>query len=369
MTVLYIAFGLVALWLLGEVLLQYKARLRWRALAFVGFLTVVVGVVLPSIVVIVLGAIAFAVGQSYVTLSFRKGYSTGWAIGGRPGASRRRRGTAPGAQGGEDAEGAEDAPRPQVADVTAEAPQEQTMVAAVPPDYAQEDAGEQAAAGASTVYAPQPLPDDTGQLYGVYDDTTSGTGQSGLGAAAFAAEGQGGHTEYAATAYDPYGGYEQPAGHETYGTYAGFETYGDQAGQAGQADYARQQYGYGYEDPGGQNAAAAQGGYATYDATGAGSGTGSDPGYGMGDGSGQQQPAADYQQQYTGYDPAYASYEYTEQQQYQDPYATDTPPGGVWMPQQRDNAAEQQGQQPAYDPSYGYDSAQQQPEAGGQYRY
>jgi hypothetical protein len=37
-TVLYIAFGVVALWLLGEVLLQDKARLRWRALAFVGFL-------------------------------------------------------------------------------------------------------------------------------------------------------------------------------------------------------------------------------------------------------------------------------------------------------------------------------------------
>ena len=37
-TVLYIAFGIVALWLLGEVLLQYKARLRWRVLAFCGFL-------------------------------------------------------------------------------------------------------------------------------------------------------------------------------------------------------------------------------------------------------------------------------------------------------------------------------------------
>ena len=40
-TVLYIAFGIVALWLLGEVLLQYKARLRWRLLAFAGFLGVV----------------------------------------------------------------------------------------------------------------------------------------------------------------------------------------------------------------------------------------------------------------------------------------------------------------------------------------
>ena len=36
-TVLYIAFGVVALWMLGEVLLQYKARLRWRLLAFAGF--------------------------------------------------------------------------------------------------------------------------------------------------------------------------------------------------------------------------------------------------------------------------------------------------------------------------------------------
>ncbi|WP_445400378.1 hypothetical protein ACSMX9_05405 [Streptomyces sp. LE64] len=89
--VLYIAFGIVALWLLGEVLLQYKARLRWRLLAFCGFLGVVVGVVVPSVVVIGIGAIAFAIGQTYVTMSFRQGFSTGWAIGGRPGASKRRR--------------------------------------------------------------------------------------------------------------------------------------------------------------------------------------------------------------------------------------------------------------------------------------
>ena len=48
-TVLYIAFGIVALWLLGEVLLQYKARLRWRLLAFGGFLGVVLGVLIPSV--------------------------------------------------------------------------------------------------------------------------------------------------------------------------------------------------------------------------------------------------------------------------------------------------------------------------------
>lgn len=101
-TVLYIAFGIVALWLLGEVLLQYKARLRWRLLAFVGFLGVVFGVLIPSVIVIGLGAAAFAVGQTYVTLSFRRGFAEGWAVGNRQGAesgadkglgkSKRRRG-------------------------------------------------------------------------------------------------------------------------------------------------------------------------------------------------------------------------------------------------------------------------------------
>ncbi|URM91691.1 hypothetical protein LUW75_18845 [Streptomyces sp. MRC013] len=90
-TVLYIAFGVVALWLLGEVLLQYKARLRWRLLAFFGFLGVVAGVLASSIVLIIAGAAAFGVGQTCVTLSFLRGFSTGWALGGRPGASRRRR--------------------------------------------------------------------------------------------------------------------------------------------------------------------------------------------------------------------------------------------------------------------------------------
>src|SRR3954453_4187498 len=95
-TVLYIAFGIVALWLLGEVLLQYKARLRWRLLAFAGFVGVVVGVLIPSVVVIGLGAAAFAVGQTYVTLSFRRGFAAGWAVKRPEGedGSKRRRGRA-----------------------------------------------------------------------------------------------------------------------------------------------------------------------------------------------------------------------------------------------------------------------------------
>src|ERR1044072_6381053 len=91
-TVLYIAFGVVALWLLGEVLLQYKARLRWRLLAFVGFLGVVVGVLIPSVVVIAIGAIAFAIGQTSVTLSFRRGFEVGWALEGIPGVAGLGRG-------------------------------------------------------------------------------------------------------------------------------------------------------------------------------------------------------------------------------------------------------------------------------------
>ncbi|EST34561.1 hypothetical protein N566_18485 [Streptomycetaceae bacterium MP113-05] len=107
-TVLYTAFGIVAVWLLFEVLLQYKARLRWRLLAFGGFSTVVVGVVaLSSVIVIVLGAVAFAVGQTFVTLSYRRGFSTGWALGGMPGSSRRRR------EGGERQRGEDVDPAPE----------------------------------------------------------------------------------------------------------------------------------------------------------------------------------------------------------------------------------------------------------------
>ncbi|MFD3663807.1 hypothetical protein ACFWVF_25035 [Streptomyces sp. NPDC058659] len=288
-TVLYIAFGVVALWLLGEVLLQYKARLRWRLLAFTGFLGVVLGVLLPSVAVIIAGAVAFAVGQTYVTLSFRRGFSTGWAIGGNPGASRRRKAGAQTQAG----------PTLEVTEVSYDA-----VDAYAPADGERYD--DATAAETTAVYEPQPLPDDTGQ-YGIY-----GTGHQ-----------DGGH----------HGTGHQDSGHQDSGQGAG--------------------YGTGYEQP-------QQPAYDPYA-----------PAYE------QQQPAYDYgapapQQQYAAYSDPYIG-PGTDGQQYTsyygDPYAPsytyDTPPGGVWVPQQRDTEQPPQ-QAPQPQSPYGYE---QHPDEQQQYRY
>ncbi|MGW7071345.1 hypothetical protein ACWGII_31225 [Streptomyces sp. NPDC054855] len=246
-TVLYIAFGCVALWLLGEVLLQYKARLRWRLLAFGGFLGVVIGVLLPSVIVIGAGAIAFATGQTYVTLSFRRGFSTGWALGGQPGLSKRRKTTPRGAKAHQD-------PVLQVSDLEYEA-----AGPAGPPPEGPPDVG---------VYAPEPLPDDTGQ-YGVYSDAAYAQQQSA------AADSDYGYDTYATAGYDP----QQPYAY----------------GETGQQQYAA------YSDP--YIGTQSYGGQQSYDTYGD-------------------------QQQYAPYPAA-------------DPYGSgagtynETPPGGVWVPQQR----------------------------------
>ncbi|WP_228977714.1 hypothetical protein [Streptomyces sp. DH12] len=284
-TVLYIAFGIVALWLLGEVLLQYKARLRWRLLAFFGFLGVVAGVLVSSIVVIVVGAVAFGVGQTYVTLSFLRGFSTGWALGGRPGASRRRR--TGGAREGK--------PTLEVSDLSYEGAQ-------APP--APE---EPPAPWEPPVHETRPLPDDTGE-YGVYD---ADHGRAH------------GHDAHAA-------GRTDPAGHTDY------TGHGDYSGHADHAAY----------DPGG---------YA--------------PAHDYGTGDHQQQYAA-YSDPYIGTTTApvgrpYGAYDgYGDGQAYADPYAAqygmDTPPGGVWVPPQRDGE-----QPPPQEPPspYGHDQGDRQ------YRY
>ncbi|KUN70914.1 hypothetical protein AQJ46_14745 [Streptomyces canus] len=279
-TVLYIAFGIVALWLLGEVLLQYKARLRWRLLAFVGFLAVVLGVLMPSVVVIGLGAIAFAVGQTYVTLSFRRGFEQGWAVnppaalGGLTGGKKSRR------------ERGREEPDLEVSDLEAgdEAGYDQGRPDSSGyghDDYDRDDVFTPARSAAPTaaettsVYEPQPLPDDTGS-YGIYNDSSYAGDQS------YASAGQ--TQDQCATAaadqtygYDGYSGYDQ-------------QQYGYD--QAGQQQYAA------YSDP-----------YIGTQTYGAGS---YDASYG-----GQQQ----FVQQ--GYD------------QYGGTYGGETPAGGVWVPQQR----------------------------------
>ncbi|MFE7133920.1 hypothetical protein ACFVIM_23995 [Streptomyces sp. NPDC057638] len=304
-TVLYVAFGIVALWLLGEVLLQYKARLRWRLLAFGGFLGVVLGVLIPSVVVIGVGAIAFAVGQTYVTLSFRSGFATGWSLkgGSGPGTSRRRKG------------GGRDTDREPALEVSAV---EETMVAGVPP---------LAAPGAvddalTAVYEPQPLPDDTAG-YGVYSDAAydalQGDGQHGAGQHGAGQDHGQPHAQPAAAEADPaYGAYDP--GYYGQGNPLGVPDAPDPYGYGtGQQQFAA------YSDPyvGGQQ----YGSYENYDSFG------------------NQQP----------YTPD--AYGYGEQG------LNDTPPGGVWVPHQRDTeqpSAEEQ-------PPYGYDPGrgdQQQP-----YRY
>ncbi|MER5732794.1 hypothetical protein ABT084_31445 [Streptomyces sp. NPDC002138] len=280
MTVLYIAFGFVALWLLAEVLLQYKARLRWRLLAFTGFVGVVAGVVLPSVPVIAAGAAAFAIGQALVTLSFRKGFVAGWALrrGGAPvrATSKRRRG----------AGGPRREPALRVSDL--EYAPEGAAGADAGPDT---DAGRDQAHGADRDLA-GPVPDEAG-AYG------AGAAQPTQAfASPFAAPEQDAH-QYAAY-YDP-----QFAPPQT------------------------QSQGDGYDYHTGYPMAGEQQVYAAY----------SDPYIGTG---GAAQPAS-----YGDYAP-YAADPYAAQNQAaQQQYSMDTPPGGVWVPQQRytEQDAQQQSQQ------------------------
>ncbi|MFD7258762.1 hypothetical protein [Streptomyces sp. NPDC059874] len=287
MTVLYIAFGIVALWLLAEVLMQYKARLRWRLLAFAGFLGVVAGVMLPSVPVIGAGAAMFALGQTLVTLSFRKGFVAGWALrrGGEPvRQSRRRRSGGPVHQD----------PSLQVTDL----------------EYEGQSRGQDAD---PEVYSPEPVPEDTGS-YGIQSFVPAQPGPDPTQTAAFAS---------------PFTTAEQDA-HQ----YAAY--YDPSQSQGGQG---------GYDYSGGYPTGEQQQVYAAY----------SDP-Y-IGTGGGVVPPSAD---PYAGYAP-YGDY---GQQQ----YSMDTPPGGVWVPQQR--TTDEYGQPyPAEDQQQGYPYPSQGTGEYEQYRY
>jgi hypothetical protein len=276
-TVLYIAFGAVAVWLLGEVLLQYKARLRWRLLAFAGFSAVVVGVVaLSSVVVIALGAVAFAVGQTFVTLSYRRGFSTGWALGGMPGSSRRRR------DGGEPAPAEDADPVLEVSGLEEHRPEGEAGSG-----YSEDGSQGRHLYGPTAhdpyeapgydppAYEPQPLPDETGE-YGIYErdepslfePLAAHGGQAGDYAAGYGYQEQHPYApyaepypgydtgQYAATAsYDAYGtggypqeGYPAQGGYADVGYDAAYDAYGGawvpQQREAGRQPSAEQPYGY-----------------------------------------------------------------------------------------------------------------------------
>ncbi|MEH6378999.1 hypothetical protein V7793_32355 [Streptomyces sp. KLMMK] len=304
-TVLYIAFGVVALWLLGEVLLQYKARLRWRLLAFAGFLGVVAGVVIPSVAVIAAGAVAFAVGQTYVTLSFRRGFSRGWALrrdkadnadhAGEFDKSGTEEKSGTGGRSGRGVKSGRRAGKPAVEDDAvkepragrrrrterAEAPplDETAAMPAVPP--LAEPAGDPGPSSADHQPHAVPAPGTTG------DAAYGGYGDSGYGTASAPAPDHG-PAPYA----DPYGT-QAPAAPGA-------------PAEPGQFDYGQGQYAA-YSDP---YIGSRQQAYEPYDS------------YGQ-----YQQPAP--QPYGMGGHPAEA---YAPAPQYD----TDTPPGGVWVPQQRD---------------------------------
>ncbi|MFJ2955905.1 hypothetical protein OG896_30265 [Streptomyces sp. NBC_00669] len=326
-SVLYIAFGIVALWLLGEVLLQYKARLRWRVLAFAGFLGLVIGVADRSVVLIVLGALAFGTGQSQVTLSYKRGFSTGWAIGGRPGSSRRRR--AAGARPAEpvlevgpieadQAAGPDAAQQPLPTEELAGVGANATAVHdfSVPSGDPQGQGGYGAE---QAVYQPMPMQDDSGE-YPLYDGQSTYTPDPYT---------SGGYEGYGAQGYQSWTGYEQqqPAWDQGQGQQQGQDQ--DGGGYQEQPAPAAASYGYDPDD---------------YDVFGNARGT-DGGGYG-GEGAGDWQSPQPYPQQ-----PAadtYGGYGFDQQAYDQQAYGRQQP----YIPQQQHQPPYEQQQQPEQQQEY-----------------
>ncbi|MDX3075199.1 hypothetical protein [Streptomyces sp. MI02-7b] len=284
-TVLYIAFGVVALWLLGEVLLQYKARLRWRLLAFAGFMGVVLGVYLPSVVVIVLGALAFGTGQTFVTLSYRRGFVEGWALKAPKGddlddddaadsdddpaepepASRRAGGRRGRGGRGEAAEGygAESVTQGPAEEHNSGVPEAAGVGQSYDAYAGARGAGAPEAHGmdSTQVYQPMPMHEDSGE-YPTFDgqqpgytpDPYTSGGYEGYGTTGYGDWNSGAQQQPAAAAYDAYGQPQQTGGWETqqaYGTYGGYQDPYQQGQQGQQGAGAPQQQGYGYDTPAG----------------------------------------------------------------------------------------------------------------------
>jgi hypothetical protein len=340
-TVLYIAFGVVALWLLGEVLLQYKARLRWRLLAFAGFLAVVAGVYLPEVIVIAIGAAAFGTGQTFVTLSYRKGFEAGWAL-------RRPRhdndgetsGPYPGSNGAAAAQ-PEWEPLATAAASGRTPSAGETMVAAGAPyaedaeevtpfgvGYDRYDQTSTTGGGSTRVFQPMPMQEDSGE-FAVHDARSSYT--SDYTSDPYA---NGGYQGYGAQGYDGWdGGQQQPAA-----AYDGSYGWGGpEQGQGGYGGYGPGDQQHSYTDP-----------YA-----------GHAQDYGQGQQQAHYQPQGQYQgrpedpyqnqnqDRYQNHDQYQGGYQNEGQYQYQGqqgqgqgPYGYGTSPEGGWTP----------GDQQAYDP-------------------
>ncbi|MEV7614460.1 hypothetical protein [Streptomyces sp. NPDC089799] len=338
MYVLYGAFGLVALWLLAEVLLQYKARLRWRLLAFSGFLGVVAGVILPSVPVIGAGATAFAVGQTLVTLSFRKGFVAGWALrrgaAGKtpaPAAKRRRGGTdtpAAGLRVSDLAYGDQDpAGRP---GGRGDDSGERSEPAFLRPEPLSQ--------GADQGEAPRP-----GQGFAPGPGYTPDSGGFAPGPGGFAPDSGGFAPDSGGFAPDS-GGFAPAADPAQTAPFASPFTTAEQDAHQYAAYYDPQTQG-GYDYAGGFQTGGEQQVYAAY----------SDPYIGT--------AGVDGSQQY-GYGDPYQQY---------GQYSMDTPPGGVWVPQQRSTDAAQPDAHPQQWPGQEQYDPQQYPYRGSgeyeQYRY
>ncbi|MFW6689896.1 hypothetical protein [Streptomyces sp. MAR4 CNX-425] len=339
---LYAAFGVIALWLLWEVLMQYKAPLRWRALAFVGFLCVVLGVLMPSAVVIGVGVVMFAIGQTKVTFSYRSGYSGGWVMskrGDREDYDDRYEAAA------YDHRPAEPPPPDRPGGYPAYEPE--PALSAPAPAAAAEQTAQFSAFGAEQPY---PTGYDTYGDGAAYDSGSYAT-TSAYDSGSYATTSAYDSGSYATTsAYDTgthatTGGYEA-GGYATNGT--GMNGYGqdqqiypDAGGYGTEHQYAGYDTSAGYADPyGGTEYAAQTPSY--YDSPSYDTGAGY-PGY-------DQQRYAQYDGGYdTGQQPAYG----------QETYGTQG--DGVWIPQQRD--ADPLGTEDPYAQQPGYPGYEQQ------YRY
>jgi hypothetical protein len=239
---LYAAFAAVALWLLGEVLLQHRAPLPWRVLALAGFAGVAGGVVLGSVPLIGGGAAGFAVGQALVTRAVKRADGRHWSL-------RRSDGSVPGPLGRlpflapAGAPPASDEPAEPVGEVgpVEEAP---PPLAAVPVDEAPTQTWHAGYAYLDQpVHQPQPLEavDEAGDSYGVY---TGVAAQQGYGYQDY-----GQQYGYDAS-YPQYAGYQEQYAYQQQTAYQGeYAAYGWPQETYQQQGYAAEYGGETYQDP------------------------------------------------------------------------------------------------------------------------